>query len=168
MPEALGRDLAAFALQRWHHVDSVELEIARAHGASHRENRRQPVGEMNHVVDLAAAVEAGGPSNHHRQADSALVHECLRAGEAAIETVGAHLAHPAELRPVVAREHHDRVVGEARAVERVEHARNSAIHAFDHRVDLADRRREVAARLVRLGVSLGCLERKMRRVVREV
>ena len=169
LPEALGRDLAMLALQQSAHVDSVELAesrggsapaIARSVGSQSVKwtmswTWRRPSSPAGHRITIGSRIPPSYTSS-------------LRAGETAVEAVGAHLALAAELRTVVAREHHDRVVREPGLIERFEHARDAAIHAFDHRVDLADGGREIAAGFVRRGVSLGRFERKVRRVVGEV
>jgi hypothetical protein len=109
--KAAGLDLAGFAAQDGQDVVAVNLEAARHVEAERGEQRREPISEVDHVVDDASAGQADpGPTNDAGHADAAFIDDAFRAVEIAVEPRSALIALAAELRAVVAGEHQDGVL----------------------------------------------------------
>ncbi len=111
LPEAPRVNLSVLAAENRKDIVTIELAICRGLRACHGRQRRQPVGEMDEVVDLSSAVQSGRPAENRRHADAAFVHQTLAAVEVSVVAGRAHIVLAAELRAVIAREKHERVFG---------------------------------------------------------
>ena len=126
------------ALEQRQQVCAVErLRVGGGRKPAGGEHRRQPVAAVDGRVDEPAGGDLPGPGDDARHADALLEHVPLAAAEGPVEPCGALAgnARPDEVRPVVAREHDERAVADARLVDGREQPADARVHLLDHRGD---------------------------------
>ena len=99
------------------------------------EERRHPVLEASGRGERLARRDSAGPRDRRRHPQASLVGRTLPLPKVAVapEPVGIEAATSGERRPVVTREHEDRVVGQPQFLEQRDDPAHLPVHPRDHR-----------------------------------